>query len=153
MSCFIEEPEQPDLLEFHRFISGTLVPVLNDLERQHKHAAETAVSCNALAQLIDDHLAATPAGDGRQPLEAIVDFGERCIVQAVIPDPTKLLVDTGVLGLRVEMGLAEARKFAILRAAVLEGKCDSLGRRIDAVSEDIAEARGLLDQLHALPNR
>jgi hypothetical protein len=150
--------EKPDLLEFHRFISGTLQPALDDLERQHEHAAETAVSCRAFASLVDGHFQEQQPGSGSggqkqhlAPLQAMVDVGERCILQAVVPDPSTVQVDTGVLGLRVEMGLAEARAFVLDRAGVLEDKCKSLERRAEVVAEDIAEARGLLGQLEGLP--
>ena len=146
-----DSPASPEaILAYQKFATGTLEPAWRTLERDRLALEATAASCNELVKLIDSHNEKAGSSAAVQPMEALVDCGERCIVQASIPDPSRLVVDMGVLGILVEMDLADAREFASKRADALGGRIRSLAGRQAVVAEDLAEAHALLAQLQGI---
>ena len=98
-------------------------PKLAECEAERENAAITRDACAEMRELIAEELKRTH-GDNTKPhaLETSVEIGERCLVQALIPDSRTLIVDTGVKGLLVEMPLQEAMDFVSARAMLLQ-KC------------------------------
>ena len=137
----------PDaILEYHRFISQRLEPTLRTIESERAAFEATAASCRELAKLIDAH-----AKTGARSMDILVDVGERCMMKGTIPDPSLLVVDTGCLGLRVEMSPSEAQVFALARAALLDRRVANLEAKANGVAGDISQAKDLLERLKLLP--
>ena len=134
--------DSPDLEQYKSFVSETLEPTLRALENEHTSLNNTSASCNELINLIEGFQSDAPP-------EALVDVGEKCIMKAVV-DPGHLIVDLGVLGMRVSMTLDEAKSFVTKRIGVLDSRQVFVERKIKCVESDLGQAFELIPQLEAM---
>lgn len=133
---------QDQIKKYERFISHTLEPKLQELEEERSRYITTAESCGELVVLLENHQRSEESA-----LNALVDIGGRCILSAIIPDPSKLLVDTGVGGFFVEMSMSEAVVFVKARRLLLERKLILSASKIELTEADLKQANELLGQL------
>lgn len=131
-----------DILRYRTFISGTLVPTIEDLESQREKLDQLINSCREFAKLVNSQ--------SSKDLPILVDVGEGCIVNAVVPDASIFMVDTGVLGVHVQMPAEAAVTFVTARANLLENRRSIIETKVDMVKNDLTEAHALLSQLQSL---
>eukprot|EP00613_Pedinella_sp_CCMP2098_P052286 CAMPEP_0171897364 /NCGR_PEP_ID=MMETSP0992-20121227/48095_1 /TAXON_ID=483369 /ORGANISM="non described non described, Strain CCMP2098" /LENGTH=161 /DNA_ID=CAMNT_0012525485 /DNA_START=32 /DNA_END=517 /DNA_ORIENTATION=+ len=142
-----------DIIRYRTFISGTLVPALQGLEKEQQRLEQVSTSCREFAKLVSTHDSGplpilVEHDSGSLPI--LVDIGQGCFANAVVPDPSTFVVDTGLLGVHVRMEADEAVAFVAARANLLDRKRVIVQSKIDVVRVDLEEAGALLSHLQTL---
>lgn len=117
--------ETVETSKYEDFIATKLKPALEEVEAEREKVAVTRDACVELCEQISKVLEEGEAEEKTPTMETAVEIGERCFVQAVIPDASTLVVDTGVMGVLVEMPLQQALEFVAARAMLLQRQAPS----------------------------